>query len=95
MYTVFIAGSIPTLMPLFRKRASKLTKSAHHTGRNTRFYDEDGFKLTSRPMDLGRVNGYAAGVGDFDNAEENSIGTGGVRAGTTTDELGEVEGFMF
>ena len=73
MYIVFIAGSIPTLKPLFSKRFFKLTNSAHHTGRSTRFHGCDDFKLTSLPMPPGRIKGRANTAGEYDNIEENSI----------------------
>ncbi len=52
MYTVFIAGLIPTLRPFFKKDAAGLNNPNfnYHNRRNTRpIGDDDGFNLTSSP----------------------------------------------
>lgn len=96
MYIVFIAGSIPTLKPFFRKNFSDPT---NHTRRNTRFDGDDGTVLTSTPMPPGCTTAYATTIGrkpasqmyDDDSTEENFIGNGRILRTTKIDVSSEEE----
>lgn len=85
MYIVFIAGSIPTLKPLFRKQFSTYHPNRH----DARYHGDDVISLASTPVPSGRakIPENAAGVDDDDKTEENFMGTGLVPAATTAEEF--------
>lgn len=98
MYTVFIAGSIPTLSPFFKRYFFKPRKSDYHNRRNTYLNGDDGTTLTSAPVPLGRTRAYASATGrktasqieDSDSTEDNWMGHGHIcRMG---EEIEEIEG---
>ena len=77
MYIVFIASSIPTLCPCFKKYVSKSTTSEYHyrsrNRRNTHLNGDDGTNLTFAPVLPGRTKACSSAD---DSAEENSIMNG-------------------
>lgn len=81
MYIVFIAGSIPTLSPFFKRYFFKPTKSDYHNRRNTHVNGDDSTSLTLAPVPPGRSKAYASATGrrtpsQIDDDDNNMDWTG-------------------
>lgn len=95
MYIVFIAGSIPTLSPFFKRYFSKAAKSNNHYRNrcNMPINGDDGTTLTSAPVLPGRAKAYTGAMGrmtvsqidDDDSAEESWTGNGQIVLKTNVD----------
>ena len=86
MYIVFIASSIPTLRPFFRRYFSntKASHSPYHSDRHpTHLAGEDGTALTTYPVPPGRANAYI--VADDDGTRDNWMGNGHILRTTKID----------
>ena len=88
MYIVFIAGSMPTIFPIFKKTNPQFTKSSHRV--NSRRGGDDRITLTSSLVPPGRTKAYAgrkaAGqINDGDSTEENWMANGNIMMTTNID----------